>query len=151
MTETYNMHNLKGIGGWLILVAVGVVTNPLAALNSLVEYPSVFSDESFQFLSLPIKAFVWGEVLFWGMMLFISAYVVFLFFKKKRDFPNWYIGIFLLLIAFGIIDMMVFNLLMPEESLEELIAALVRTVIQAAIWIPYMFKSERVRLTFVED
>ena len=151
MTKPYNMNNLKGIGGWLYVVAIGVVANPLFILISLSEYPSIISGEGFEFLSLSIKAFVWGEMLFWGMMLLISAYVVFLFFKKKRDFPNWFITIFLLLIAFSIIDTMVFNLLLPEEPLNDMIGAIIRVVIQAAIWIPYMFKSERVRLTFVED
>jgi len=145
------MNDLKGIGGWLILVAIGVVGAPLYALSVLSEILSLISGEDFQFLSLSIKAFVWFEMLFWGMMLLISAYVVFLFFKKKRDFPNWYIAIFLLFIAFSVSDMMVVNLLLPEEPLEDMIVAGFRTVIQAAIWIPYLLKSKRVRLTFVED
>jgi hypothetical protein len=144
------MNDLKGIGGWLITVAIGVIVNPLYVLNTLSEYPSLFSGEYFQLLSLSSKAFIWGEALFFGVMLLVSVYVAFLFFKKRREFPNWFIGTMLLWIAFFTIDAMVFTLLFPEEPLIELITLIFRQVIQAAIWIPYMFKSERVRLTFVE-
>jgi hypothetical protein len=48
MTKTYNMNNLKGIGGWLVLVAIGVIAGPIHALNNFSEYPSLIAGENFQ-------------------------------------------------------------------------------------------------------
>ena len=149
MTKSYNKNNLKGIGGWLYVVAIGVVANPLYAALSLSKI--IGEDSNWLYLSLSYKALFWGRVQFLVVMLLISAYVAFLFFNKRRKLPTWYMGPLLLSITFGIIDLMVIILLQPNVPIDTLIAGLTTQVVWAAIWIPYMFKSERVKLTFVED
>jgi hypothetical protein len=54
-------------------------------------------------------------------------------------------------IAFTLFDAVYAAWLMPEMPISDSLGIISGQMIQAAIWIPYMFKSERVRLTFVEN
>ena len=151
MTKLRNMNDLKGISGVLILVASGVTLSPFYMLSSFLEYPSLITGEDFSIASLAIKTLVWGEAIFFATMIFVTAYVAFLFFTKKREFPNWFIGVYLVFIAYNIVDASYYALLFPEESLRSSLGVILGQMIGAAIWILYILKSERVRLTFVED
>jgi len=151
MTKTYNMNNLKGIGGWLVLVAIGVIAGPIHALNNFSEYPSLIAGENFQLIDFSFKAFVWSEAVFFALMILVTVYVAFLFFKKRREFPSWFVGTLTAYIAFTLFDAVYAAWLMPEMPISDSLGIIFGQMIQAAIWIPYMFKSERVRLTFVED
>jgi len=94
MTKVDNLNNHKVIGGWLYLVAIGLVAKLFFTTSHLSKLISL--SENFQFFPLSQKALFWGEAQFLVVILLISAYVAFLFVKKRRDFSKWYIGVLLL-------------------------------------------------------
>lgn len=151
MTKPYNMNDLKGLGGVLILVGMGVTLSPFYLLNGFMEFPPLFSAETFPNLDFGLKTLVISEALFYGVMTLVTAYVAFLFFSKRREFPNWFIGTYLTFVAFHIIDTATALMLFPEENIAESSGRVAGHILAAAIWILYVVKSERVRLTFIEE
>lgn len=85
------------------------------------------------------------------VLLALSLFLAFLFFSKKKQFPKWFIGITLGTLGFIAIDTLSAPLLTDALSYSEPahFKDLVQTAIGAAIWIPYMLKSRRVKNTFV--
>lgn len=150
MTKPFNMKKRKGVGGWLILVAIGVILSPFFSVINFMEYPPLILGEDFPYYTIQIKFYIWGEAVFFAVMTIFMTYVAYLFFKKKRVFPNWFIVGSLAYLVFALVDSMILNMLVPQEDPNELFAGIFRSAISAAIWIPYMLKSERVKLTFVE-
>jgi len=143
------MKNLKGIGGWLILVAISVVATPFLVLFRLLIFPRVFSNEIFPLMSTGLKTLAISEALFFGVMFFVTIYIAWLFFSKDRRFPIWLIGVYLTLITFNIIYFVSGTILIPDQALAWPFDILAQ-MLGAAIWIPYLLKSKRVRLTFIE-
>ena len=107
---------LKGLGGWLILVGIGVVINPIRdAFDIFSLYQSTFYDGTWQLLTSEASNYYvpyHGAVSIFYLvasllLLFASIYMVTLFFRKHKWFPGLFIGIslcwFALLISsFGI-------------------------------------------------
>jgi len=145
------MNDLKGIGGWLVLVAMGVIASPFYMFSNFSEYPSLVTAEDFSFASFAVKTLIWSEAIFSATMIFVTAYVAFLFFSKRKEFPNWFIGTYLIFIAFNIADTSFVALFLPEVDTSSSLGVVFGQMIGATIWIFYILKSERVRLTFVED
>lgn len=140
--------NLRGIGGWLILVAIGLGLEPLGLLLSvggalLVLMSPVSRDliaahpgvARLLLLSVAIDS------------VFIVALIVLnmLFYAKKKSFPRWAIGF---LVANFVLDLAVHQMLvqyMPTFPSTDAFLSL----FSAAIWIPYFLLSQRVKQTFV--
>jgi len=136
----------KGIGGWLVLPVIGTVVSPF--LMTFWTWQSVAA------LSAPIGTsllvFVAIEALF-NLALLIGWIVAnVLLFKHKRAYPKFLVALLVVTLLGTVIDIFVgklFDLAIEAED----IRGLVRSVIGLAIWGPYMFKSKRVRNTFVVD
>jgi hypothetical protein len=138
--------HLEGIGGWLILVAIGQVMGPMKLLVNiftmdnrlLLQFPDVF----------------YGEVLLNGLLLVITIYVSILFFRKSARFPFWFVLQFVAaLLAFPLDLILVASELPAGASVSNLIDAKdvvqwITLAIAAAIWIPYINRSKRVANTF---
>ncbi|MCP9495012.1 MAG: DUF2569 domain-containing protein [Pyrinomonadaceae bacterium MAG19_C2-C3] len=150
----------EGIGGWLILVAIGVVISPLRLLAFTVgTYPEIFSSGAWQILTTPSSEaynpmwapFLVGEILINTGLILASLYMAYLFFSKKTNFPKWYIGIACFSLVFVIIDAFAMKLVMPDEPIfdSDTIKELLRSLFAVIIWVPYMLVSKRVKATFV--
>ncbi len=150
-----------GIRGWLILVAIGVVFSPLLILLALfTEFLPIFTDGSWELLTNPNSAYyipgigallkfeIIGNILFFVLAL----YSLFLFFKKDKRFPKFFIALLAYSVLFSILDS-IFASSIPglDEQLNlEGDKELIRSIIVTAIWIPYMLKSRLVKVTFVK-
>lgn len=154
--------NLEGIGGWLILVAIGIIVTPIRLIMlAMATYPEIFStgvwealttqgSEAYSPLWAPILV---GEILINSGMLLVWLYMAYLFFSKKLAFPKWYIGLAVFSLVFIIADAFAIKLVMPSEPVfdPDTIKELMRSLFTVVVWVPYMLISKRVKITFVND
>ena len=150
----------EGIGGWLILPLIGLLFTPLAALATLFTHNiPPFTEGHFSTLTNP--AFenyhpLWGVVLVFepiGTVVVgtMAVWAIVLMFRKVRGFPRFMIALYVTNIVIVFIDTVLCYQLpvLAEESAPAMLGQLVRNLIAAAVWIPYMLISKRVRNTFV--
>ncbi|UXY13611.1 DUF2569 domain-containing protein [Chitiniphilus purpureus] len=152
--------NLEGLGGWLILVGLGIIISPLRILGQMfVMYSEIFSNGVWAALTTPgteVYNPLWASILFGemalnGVLALVWIFIAFLFFSKKKVFPKWYIGILLFTVVFILIDALVIKAVLPDEPIfdAQTYKELGRSLLVALIWIPYMQVSKRVKATFV--
>jgi len=154
--------NLEGIGGWLILVAIGIIVTPIRLIVLMMStYPEIFSTGVWEALTTqggeaysPLWAPVLiGEILINSGMLLIWLYMAYLFFSKKVVFPKWYIGLVVFSLAFIIADAFAIKLVLPSEPVfdPDTIKELMRSLFMVVVWVPYMLISKRVKATFINE
>lgn len=150
----------NGLGGWLVLVAIGLVISPLRLLAFLVQtYPPILSDGTWDVLTTPASdAYhpLWAPLLvfeFIGNVAFVVVgfWLLTLFFLRSARFPKSYIWVALLNLAFIVLDAWLTTFVLPDEAMfdPETAMELARSLVAAVIWVPYMLLSRRVRNTFV--
>jgi len=149
----------EGIGGWLILVAIGVVLRPPILIYNTVTLCNLVGSRNWEMLTAPDSPAylpLWGPVvrgeIIANILLLIGwSITAVLFFYKKKSFPWWFIGMMTFGLAFVIADMVAFKAIFPDKSTTETGAAadFLRAFIVTMIWIPYMLVSKRVKATFV--
>jgi len=164
-TPEYAIESNYGIniGGWLALIGIGLVTRPIAILHDFFgELSSVYFTEAgwnalngkselvvlSYHLVIPIEM-AFNIFLFCGSILMIV-----LFFQKRNSFPSFFSIFIAGNLLFLIADMFVSQSILGDHSGSGDNAAEVdifRQLIAAAIWIPYMYKSQRVKDTFVNS
>lgn len=152
---------LRGLGGWLILVGIGVVVSPLRQLVELLPmYGELFADGTIEALSVPgsefytpwFFTFLVGEMAINLLVFLAGLWLIYLYFTKHYLFPKVYIALVVISLAFILFDAWVVTLIFPEmEMLDpETLREVARTTIALCVWAPYMLVSRRVALTFVE-
>jgi Protein of unknown function (DUF2569) len=150
----------RGLGGWLILVGLGIIISPLRIISQVFPvYSEIISSGSWTTLTTPgSDAYnpLWapillGEMLINGGLLLVWIFVAFLFFTKKKAFPKWYIGILLFTLTFILIDAVAIKVVLPNQAMfdAETTKEFGRSLIATLIWVPYMLISKRVKATFV--
>jgi len=156
-----NQNDLKGLGGWLILVGIGVIFSPIRLLVSYVPlYYQILSDGTWEALTTvgseaynPLwEPILMGEIVYNLGIFVLSIYLIYFFFSKHYLFPRFYIALLLAPIIFIPMDAWVVTLVLPNEPMFDPEAAkeFARALIGAFIWVPYLFISKRVQVTFVE-
>lgn len=154
-------NELKGLNGWLILVGIGVVISPIRLLITLVpSYQPIFEDGTWEALTTVgsesytpyFGSLLIGEMVFNAIMFAASIYLIYLFFSKHHLFPKLYIVIVMATLIFIPLDAWLVTQLFPSLPMfdTETTTEFLRAVLVAAIWIPYMIISKRVKATFVE-
>ncbi len=149
------------IGGWLILIAVGVIFNPVRTLYFVgTTYPPIFADGIWEMIITPgseaysplLAALIIGEILVNLMFSLLGVYLAYLFFTKKSVFPKWYLGLALASVAFILADTYLVYLALPELEIfdSETTRELIRGLITLCIWCPYLFISQRSKDTFIK-
>jgi len=150
-----------GLGGWLILVGIGVVLSPirLGAMFFTVLVP-VFTDGTWEALTTPGAENyhpLWGPLLIFEILsnlVFLVGFSVLtiLFFRKSKFFPKTYIALAFLTICFIVLDAWACTFVLTDQPMfdPETATELFRSLVAFAIWAPYMMISKRVKNTFVE-
>ncbi|MBE9462811.1 DUF3857 domain-containing protein [Dyadobacter subterraneus] len=148
------------IGGWLGLLGLGLVFTPFTILSGFFTTANViFFDGSGWNAMLRQSEFritAYHLLLVMEAMgnLFFASFavlVIILFFKKRSSFPllfSIFAGSNLLFVILDtVVTYMIFKTLGADET--ALIGTILRQTFYAAIWIPYLNKSDRVSRTFV--
>lgn len=152
---------LKGLGGWLILVGFGVILAPVRMLVTYIPmYKQIFGDGVWEALTTvgseayhPLWApLLIGEIAYNCIMISVSIYLIYLFFSKHYLFPKLYIAIVAVSLVFIPLDAWLVKKVLPTVPMfdPETTEAFVRTLIAGLIWVPYMLVSKRVKATFIQ-
>jgi hypothetical protein len=145
----------RGLGGWLLLVGLGLVTAIIFGLRINLELGANL--DLANRLGGGIGAFLFVETL--GNLLFFMFNIVatLLYFQRSRHFPIAFVfltvagGIYLLaelVVAWSYFRSYfgVDNPLLDRDTLREV----GRSIFGVCVWVPYMLVSVRVKNTFVK-
>jgi hypothetical protein len=147
---------LAGIGGWLILPMIGMFITPLVGLWDLQNVTSTFAVA--QELADLRGALVVGEIVGNFLLQIVMPIVLLiLFFRSSARFPRLYVTWMLVNVVYVVVDLILayfaFRLVWESGAAEfwdaENVRNIARSFVVAAIWVPYMRKSVRVKNTFV--
>ena len=158
MTSEYK--NLEGIGGWLLLVAFGLIASPIRMAYDMYQSFGIFSDGTWElFTSEKSTNYLFGFATWhWAGSLANLAmfcgwiYSAYLFFSKRRSFPRWYVWLLAVNTIVILADALVywhFFRELPGYDIQPFIFDVAKVAISSAIWIPYTLVSVRVETTFV--
>lgn len=151
----------KPIGGWLILVAIGLILTTAIVIYGLIFEEAYYDAYSWSALwstegpsGKPMLMLIALEMVVNYAFVIYSIVLIIMFFKRRTSVPRLMIILYASTLGFLIFDTVVALSLAPElytpqenqESLKEIIKGIVKCV----IWIPYFILSNRVKETFVE-
>lgn len=148
------------IGGWLVLLAIGLVLNPIRLLVIMGrDFLPLFLSGGWSVLTTPGTAAyhpLWAPVLMFEVggntvLLGFSVLVAVCFFQKRKIVPRLMIAFLLVNLLLVAADYFVTDLLPSVASQKDpgAMKELARALIAAAIWVPYFVLSKRVKGTFV--
>lgn len=151
--------DLTGLGGWLILVGLGIVGSAAKNAYELLAtfVPLVFSGRwgamitpGAEGYNPQLATFAAFEAAALSVLLALNLWVVYLFFARKGAFPKMFVVLLAFSLAFSLADVAAFAYLLPDQNAfdEATVATLAGGVFALAVWGAYMRASRRVRLTF---
>jgi hypothetical protein len=149
--------DLAGIGGWLILVAIGVTVTPFRLLVTSFTVHGRFFDQSvWEVLTTPgsesyhagLGALLLVEIVCNLLLVVAATWQVFLFYRRKRLFPKLYIATLVFSLVLMIGDGWAADQIVKSTAPDNNYKDIYTLLLQAFIWIPYMLTSRRVRQTF---
>lgn len=155
--ESYYEEN-KAIGGWLILIGIGICLSPFRVLYDLIEqnffisgeWLTYFSAGNHQF-SLAIGVLFFFEAILNAALLVVTPLLVILFLKKRSSFPKIYTIVLITSFVFAIFDYLVAS---NDNNLPFVNRAylnrLLITFISTSLISIYLLISERVKETFIQ-
>lgn len=142
-----------GLGGWLALVMIGVLLQPLVITGEGASFFLLLGDMA-AVLESGEHAFEWR--LYYGLAVFCSAFLlplavllVVLFFRKRSSFPWLFIATKTALLATSVLILSVESVVPDIEEGDDRAVALARSIVFLLVWGSYMIRSRRVRGTFV--
>jgi hypothetical protein len=139
---------LTGIGGWLILPAIGLAIGPFVALFGLAACFFLLFGSNGQEL-IANKPGIEPVIVFEIVMdlVFVVALILLnvLFYTKRKAFPKLMIMFYGLQFVLILADHLMAAPFTPDSSP----LTVIRSFVICAIWIPYFLQSRRVKLTFV--
>jgi hypothetical protein len=151
----------KGLGGWLILPAIGLFVMPIRVgtfLNTF--YASVFEEGLWDALTTPGSEsyhLLWAPAIISEMVaniffIFFDVVLIFLFFMKSHRLPAFFVAFLAANALFVVGDFIVTSFIPAVASANraESIGEVARAIGGAVIWIPYFLMSKRVKNTFVK-
>jgi len=141
------------IGGWLILICIGLVVTPISVIISLVN-KNYFDQSAWNHLNTYSYAAALKSQQVFSVLgyVIIACYAIFclvLFLKRRDILPKYIIGYFSFALAFHVANYVFIASVTHYEIPQEYFNGITRSAVVAAIWIPYFLKSSRVHETFI--
>ncbi|RKP57999.1 DUF2569 domain-containing protein [Cohnella endophytica] len=151
---------VKGLGGWLILVQIGLYATLLMLIIQLTKnnIPSITGELWSELTDKNSSMYhvLWGPLLVFELVVNASLFLLVLYclysmYRKQSIFPRLIIILISLGLVVGIIDYILIFQIQDSFNIEEgnSTSGIFRSIITCAIWIPYFRKSVRVQNTFV--
>jgi hypothetical protein len=142
--ETAKAHPLYGIKGWLLFFAAGNLLGLLAFIGSVRREAFIANMSELEFLAIDHPAITFLKVAL-ALNTVGTAIIYWLLFTKHQRFravATWLLlGVFPAIVLLGFLN--------PFDGLGNMIATtLFPWAISCAVWVTYLQKSERVRVTF---
>lgn len=135
-----------GIGGWLVIPAIGIVFAPIKSVVMLflgISMIQTFAPE------LTSDARLWASGIIDVAMIIATIVVAVLFFRKRRIAIPAIISLMSAAIVANLVQAFL-NAAMFEEVDADTVMPIVHSCVFGAVWIPYFLKSKRVKNTFTE-
>ncbi len=150
-------NDLNGIGGWLILPAIGIIVQPFVIGASLYQSSSSYSASTWQNLTGndAVSPYLIPWLLFELVgnigLLVVSIGLLVLFVRKRTSVPMVYLGYSVFTVIFLGLDLIVASLIQIEDAAPSTRenAELLRAMVVTVLWGSYFMLSERVKATFV--
>lgn len=150
----------KGIGGWLVLVQIGLFLTIFTLILSVIHFFfTTLGGEVWDTLTSPdsnVYDPLWKPTLIFELagnvvFLFFAAFLVVLMYRKKASFPRWMILFYAANTLFHIVDyVLLTNIpLLAEFGEDPDVQSIGRSMVLLLVWIPYFIRSRRVRNTFI--
>jgi len=141
----------QGIGGWLILVVIGLIITPIRLLISIFSdiVPALHSPWAAS--SVGITFLIYFELVINLLFAVVAILLLILMFNRYRFFPILMVIFYLSNFVFVLLDfILAYQIpLIRENKLDEGSAReLMRSLIAVIIWVPYFLTSKRVKNTF---
>jgi len=152
---------IEGLGGWLILVCLGLFFSIIKGIFAIYDFKPYFSLEVWKYLSDPSSEgyhFLYRYALIFDLtsnivlVIFIATLLV-LFFRKRSNFPKLIIVLYITCIVVTIVDTFLWSIISGSFSLAMGSGSVLSTflvIIEYLIWTMYFLKSKRVKNTFIK-
>jgi hypothetical protein len=155
-----NSQKLNGIGGWLVLVIIGLIVSPIRIGYFLFStYLPLFTDGAWAAITTPgTKLYhpLWAPLLVFEIVgnlgiIVLAALTLWHLFRKSRLTPRLGVAWLSWALFFVVVDFFAADLIpaIAAQNDADSVRELTRTLIASAIWIPYFLVSKRVKATFV--
>lgn len=151
----------KPIGGWLVIVAIGLVLTPIILLITLVmedgfydayTWATLWNTEGIQ--GKPSVILIAMELVINLVRIVFSTVLIVLFFERRSSVPRLMVILYASTLIFIVLDAIfaytINGDLFTSEDDYDTAKEIIRSVFRAAIWIPYFLISDRVKKTFVK-
>lgn len=136
---------LSGIGGWLILPAIGLILGPIIGVIGLFAAIGMYSDVARAGYG---DVYAMELIVLLGLLVF-TIYAATVFFRKKINTPRIMIALYSVSLTASVLLLGIELSANAEMFAAETGKQLARDIVAAAIWIPYFRVSKRVKTTFV--
>lgn len=153
--------SLKGIGGWLLLPALGVIVMPIRLLTDMAGLLPAYAVEQWALLTTAGTQHyhaLWAPVLLFELaanILYLvwAVLLAVMFFQKRRAVPRLYIALLVYMVVIQLVDLALLQSIPAAAEATDTKAdmkELTRSVVALLVWGSYFGVSKRVRATFVE-
>ncbi len=149
--------DVKGIGGWLLVLAFGLIVLPIQPVIEIYHFiEKVITDGYWEALTASESnemLFRICEVAGKSILVLYNVALLFMLFRKSTRFP-FALKLFLIAnIVFTIVAILLAHSVptLYAEKSSQLQLHVIRSIVDAAIWILYFRFSKRVKNTFVES
>lgn len=143
--------NFKPLGGWLILIAIGLPITVIVVFVGLCEGNlfDIYHWNAAVRPLLPYRVMLVFELLGNITIMCYAAFCFILIITKRDILPKFMIGLYLCGVAFYGLDIVAVWIIFGKQPSDHGVTLLVRCIVASAIWIPYFMRSSRVRETFI--
>jgi len=163
--QHFESEDYTKIGGWLIIVGISLVLNPIIELfsikNDIIPSFSYLNGYTQYNINTSTLKVVLAYTLVVAVIIIIYYIILnVLFYKRKKIFPLLMIILLAAAVVFSLIDyLLVIRVIreysptmiygIPNSFKTESLIEFIKTIIIAGVWIPYFILSKRVNKTFV--